>query len=84
MRSRQPAGVAPLVVRTRPELLRSGRRRLWCTRRPNDGGIRIALEVGGHKFFFGVAEDAFHRAVGRRLSRRRYGNLSLAGLSTKT
>src|SRR5260370_15827034 len=30
----------------------------------DDGGIRIALEVGGHEFLFRVAEDAFHQAAG--------------------
>src|SRR5437879_11627457 len=30
----------------------------------DDGRIRIALEVGGDELFFGVAEYAFHWAVG--------------------
>src|SRR5580704_17114135 len=35
----------------------------------NDGGIRIALKVGGGQLFFGVAENALHRTVSSRFQR---------------
>src|SRR5260370_13417999 len=41
----------------------------------DDGGIRIALEVGGDEFLFGVGEDALHRAVGSGFQGGVYGIL---------
>src|SRR5882762_9560448 len=35
----------------------------------HDGGIRIALEVGGNELFFVVAENTFHWSVGGSLQR---------------
>src|SRR6266478_8052544 len=41
----------------------------------DDGGIRIALEVGGDEFLFGVGEDALHGAVGSGFQGGVYGIL---------
>src|SRR6266478_3739252 len=41
----------------------------------DDGGIRIAFEVGGDEFLFCVTEDALHRAAGSGFQSDVYGFL---------
>src|SRR6266853_2152069 len=57
------AGVAPLVVVPGQDFYAAIADNLGVFG-IDDGGIRIALEVGGDEFLLGVAEDALHRTAG--------------------
>src|SRR6266567_1725433 len=63
------AGVAPLIVVPRQNF-HAAVADDFGVFGVNDGRIRIALEVGGDQLFFGIGENALHRAVCGGLQRR--------------
>src|SRR6266446_2877704 len=68
------AGIAPLVVVPGQDFYAAVADDL-CVFGIDDGGIRIAFEVGGDEFFLGVGENALHRAVGSGFQCGVYGIL---------
>src|SRR5437879_2156402 len=68
------AGVAPLVVVPGQNFYAAITDNLGVFG-IDDRGIRIALEVGGDEFLFGVAEDALHWTVGGGFESGVYGFL---------